>query len=285
MCSSDARSASGTGYTPVPGLPLPAASGSGLCLCRETERTLAPGVLYRRFSCRTADGLPVEAYALVTAPDAAADILISAAPRGQLLTVPEHAARCGRRVLAAVNAGFFHINTTQLPTGLLIVDGQVLGPLGQDGLRSLFWFGVRYDGRRVISDPDGYPVHEGQLAYAVSGYPYLLRNGQDALTPEIMLPDDDRENRHPRTAVGLCPDNTLVILCADGRSEASAGLSYPEIQQLLLAFGCTEGLNLDGGGSTTLLTASETGQLQLRNTASDPGLRPLTDAILIAARE
>ena len=265
---------------------LPAAPGGGLWLCRDSGRTLAPGVEYRRFSCRTADDLPVEAYAILVSPDAPADILISAAPAGQALTVPEHAARSGRRVLAAVNAGFFHLASgTMLPYGLLIADGQLLSPHGQDGMRSLYWFGVTRDGTRLISDPDGYTAHEGQLACAVCGYPYLLRDGRDALSPETMLPTDDRENRHPRTAVGLCPDNTLVILCADGRSEASAGLSYPEIQRLLAAFGCTEGLNLDGGGSTTVLTADGSGQTGVRNIVSDPELRPVADAILIAARE
>ena len=152
MCPSDTCCIPGTDRTPVPGPDLPPTPGCGLRLCRDIERTLAPGIVYRRLSCRTADDLPLEAYAILAAPDAAADILISAAPAGQVMTVPEHAARSGRRILAAVNAGFFHMASgTMLPYGLLIADGQVLSPLGRDGMRSLYWFGVTRDGRHLRS--------------------------------------------------------------------------------------------------------------------------------------
>lgn len=252
-----------------------------ISLRREDACLLAPGVTYLRQSYTSKAGA-VEAYAIIVAPDAAADIRVSAAPLGQTRTVPEHAAVPG--TLAAVNAGFFHLASgTLLPYGLQIVDGRLQHPLGQDGKRSFYWFGVTKDGRRVLSDLDGYAAYEGKLSCAVSGYPRILADGQDVLA-ESLLPEDSLEDPQPRTALGLRPDNTLVILCADGRSEASAGLCYRDMLRLFRDFGCNEAMNLDGGGSTTVVTTAGTGALHVCNVVSDPVLRPVADALLLTAR-
>lgn len=66
---------------------------------------------------------------------------------------------------------------------------------------------------------------------------------------------DDRTfvtNRHNRTAVGIREDGTVLLVVADGRFKTAAGLSLPELQQILRWLGCRDALNLDGGGSTTL---------------------------------
>ena len=66
---------------------------------------------------------------------------------------------------------------------------------------------------------------------------------------------DDRTfvtNRHNRTAVGIRDDGTILLVVADGRFKDVAGLSLPELQQILRWLGCHDALNLDGGGSTTL---------------------------------
>ncbi|MEE6282944.1 phosphodiester glycosidase family protein [Georgenia sp. MJ170] len=60
---------------------------------------------------------------------------------------------------------------------------------------------------------------------------------------------------HPRTAVGLDDDGTRLILAAvDGRSDASRGLSLSELAVFMNDLGATNALNLDGGGSTTLVS-------------------------------
>lgn len=58
--------------------------------------------------------------------------------------------------------------------------------------------------------------------------------------------------RHNRTAVGIRKDGTILFVVADGRAKEAAGLSLPELQQILRWLGCRDALNLDGGGSTTL---------------------------------
>ena len=66
---------------------------------------------------------------------------------------------------------------------------------------------------------------------------------------------DDRTfvtNRHNRTAVGIREDGTVLLVVADGRFKTAAGLSLPDLHQILRWLGSRDALNLDGGGSTTL---------------------------------
>ncbi len=70
---------------------------------------------------------------------------------------------------------------------------------------------------------------------------------------------DDRvyAGRHPRTAVAFNDDYVFFVVC-DGRSDASRGMSAMELSCFLIdELGATEALNLDGGGSSTMLVRGE----------------------------
>jgi exopolysaccharide biosynthesis protein len=57
----------------------------------------------------------------------------------------------------------------------------------------------------------------------------------------------------------------------------SVGLSFPEEAALMRALGATQAVNLDGGGSTTLVSGD-----QVVNVPSDPtGERAIGDAVLL----
>jgi hypothetical protein len=83
------------------------------------------------------------------------------------------------------------------------------------------------------------------LYNAVSGDRYLIQDGKynEAIT---------NITKDPRTAVGLIPPGRLVLLVADGRSSASAGLSFREAATIFQELGVTTAINLDGGGSSAL---------------------------------
>lgn len=60
--------------------------------------------------------------------------------------------------------------------------------------------------------------------------------------------------RHPRTFVGFNRDTTKLYLCTvDGRQAASIGMNFQEMADFLLSIGVWDAINLDGGGSTTLV--------------------------------
>ncbi|HVU58819.1 MAG TPA: phosphodiester glycosidase family protein [Puia sp.] len=64
-------------------------------------------------------------------------------------------------------------------------------------------------------------------------------------------------NRHPRTAVGRKADGTILLFVVDGRAAESAGMSIPELQRAMRWLGCTDAINLDGGGSSAMYVKGE----------------------------
>ena len=94
---------------------------------------------------------------------------------------------------------------------------------------------------------------------AIGAGPVLIKNGQFQNTWRYeCLPGDHDVNcqgRAPRTAIGCTSDGLLVLFVCEGRdmTEGVPGYSTEDVANILLAFGCKEALNLDGGGSTCLL--------------------------------
>ena len=65
------------------------------------------------------------------------------------------------------------------------------------------------------------------------------------------------QTKHPRSAVALMKDGTVFLIAVAGRFEGKAeGINIPELTHLLRILGAKKALNLDGGGSTTLWSAS-----------------------------
>jgi exopolysaccharide biosynthesis protein len=78
--------------------------------------------------------------------------------------------------------------------------------------------------------------------------PVMLLNGKDQPIPNDAFCND----RHPRTAIGKKADGTVILFVVDGRMQQSIGMSIPELQKIMRWLGCTEAINLDGGGSTAM---------------------------------
>ncbi len=105
---------------------------------------------------------------------------------------------------------------------------------------------------------------------AISGFGGLLRDGQ-------VLPQSN-DVLHPRTALGVDrAGRLLTLLVVDGRQPGySEGVSLQELAELMQQAGCSDALNLDGGGSTIMLLGAMPDQLQVMNRPSDKsGLRPI----------
>lgn len=63
--------------------------------------------------------------------------------------------------------------------------------------------------------------------------------------------------RNPRTAVAVTK-NRILLITVDGRNKNSAGMSLYELANILKWLKAKEGINLDGGGSTTMWIKNET---------------------------
>jgi hypothetical protein len=130
-------------------------------------------------------------------------------------------------------------------------------------------------------DPGGDLVQAG---------PLLVRHGGS------VMDGDDREGfsaaadqfdsditigHYPRCALGISDDELLAVCCDGRRSGVDAGLELGELARLLVSFGADEAINLDGGGSATLV---HRGHLLNRPYSNEdqpaPESRPVVTALL-----
>lgn len=112
----------------------------------------------------------------------------------------------------------------------------------------------------------------------------LLRRGGAVLTDwkdEGLSGEDFTQARHPRTLIGRDRDGTIWLAAIDGRQpDYSIGMTFDDLQRLADRLGLTDALNLDGGGSTTMVVRG-----QVVNRPSDlTGARPVADAIVVTPR-
>jgi exopolysaccharide biosynthesis protein len=97
---------------------------------------------------------------------------------------------------------------------------------------------------------------------AITGNKILIRDG-------VIEVVDDRE-MHPRTAIGIDREtNQLLLLVVDGRQSFSRGYTMVELANRMIDLGADEALNLDGGGSSTLVARKKTGKVGVVNFPSD----------------
>lgn len=112
------------------------------------------------------------------------------------------------------------------------------------------------------------------VAVGISGNYQLAKDGK---VPDN-VPDADLA---PRTAIGFDADGSrMLLLTVDGRATGSRGLSLKEMGQLMIGLGADDALNLDGGGSSTMLARSP-GEAapQVVNDPSDGGERVIPNGL------
>ena len=109
----------------------------------------------------------------------------------------------------------------------------------------------------------------------IGGRPRLVKDGR---IMGVCEPDESEFcGRNPRTAVGVTEAGELLMVTVDGRSEESAGATMVELAQLMYDLGAVDALNLDGGGSTTMVVG---GQI-VNDPSWHDGERRVTSSLLI----
>jgi len=118
---------------------------------------------------------------------------------------------------------------------------------------------------------------------AIGGGPVLVQEGAVFITnKEEQLYAFEKDDRHPRTAIGYTRNHRLIILVIQGRSPGIAeGATLEEVARILVDLGCVEALNLDGGGSSCMLiNGKETIQ------PADAGTqRPVASVFIVKQKE
>ena len=189
------------------------------------------------------------------------------------LAVSEH-------VVGGVNGDFFNLKDGS-PTNLLVVNGRMITPPNRQPVLAFDSANVPYISTFVLRDGRLSPFHPNN---AIGGRPIIVRDS--TLDPAV---DTEGQagfrERNPRTAVGIARGGrTLILVAVDGREYLNAGMTLRELGDLMLALGARDAINLDGGGSTTLVYADpdSANRLRIANHPSDrTGERTVGDALAI----
>jgi exopolysaccharide biosynthesis protein len=166
----------------------------------------------------------------------------------------------------AINAGFFYFNPNVDVMGFAASDGDNYSPF-----TSWYDFPTPHISLNISSDnqpamvypdtwvPAGYRIFPAgvEIYNAVPGSEWIVRHGIKNVGAYHLNP-----SLHPRTAAGFTDDNKLVLFTVDGRNTGhSLGMYTSEVADMLIDLGVVEGLNLDGGGSTTMAFSDPTPRL------------------------
>ena len=191
--------------------------------------------------------------------------------------------------VAAVNGSFFIMKEPYGSANYLRVDGVEVSPNTLDSYenpgsgRSTRQRGAvaTWHGDLFVLKSDELRSWEHIIAAedVVTTGPMLLIDGQD----DPMVVDKFNTTRNPRTAVGRRADGTILLVVVDGRNAMAAGLTMFELRQVMAALGCRDAVNLDGGGSTTMVVRGQVVNHPSDNREFDAeGERVVANAIVVS---
>jgi len=196
---------------------------------------------------------------------------------------------CARHdVREALVGGFF-----RRPDGLPLGEVRTHGVVRDHVAFAAPWHAVRAclhvqgGAARIARRNELHAVPRGDVLQAG---PLLVAGGEVAYDPAAdaegfraashQFDTDITEGRHPRAALGLSATR-VVAVAVDGRSRVDAGLTLLELARLMVAMGCEQAINLDGGGSASLVSGSYLRNAPRRGYEQvEPGGRPLSTALV-----
>lgn len=151
-------------------------------------------------------------------------------------------------------------------------DGVVISASGEDaGALKKVRLGDQVELEYHVNPPWDRVVH------AVCGGPRLITDGKIEITSKAERFDASiASGRHPRTAIAETFDGRVLLVVVDGRSKRSAGMNLNELATYLKRLGARQAMNLDGGGSSTVLVDGK-----VLNRPSDGKERPISNGLLI----
>jgi hypothetical protein len=245
------------------------------------------GIRYELTRCRLSGGEETTVY-VVRHPVAATSARVVCFPEPRRLdhwcaehTVPE-----------AIVAGFF-LRDPSRPLGEVRVGGEAIAhePVeppwaSARGCVHAVDGSVRLAARESLeSDPPGDLVQAGPLLVSAGR---SLIDGQDTegfSAGSGQFDSDITVGRYPRCALGVGGGELIAVCCDGRRSGLDGGLELAELADLLISFGAREAINLDGGGSATLV---HRGHLLNRPYSTQdqpaPESRPVVTALLFEPR-
>ncbi|HCR49675.1 MAG TPA: hypothetical protein DIW24_08600 [Bacteroidetes bacterium] len=216
-------------------------------------------------------------------------VLAAQDPEDRRETASQLASRTEACVL--LNAGYFTMNKKPADhVGLLMTDGQIQWPatglieqnkipyyvsraamgITAEGNAELAWAtsdsSMIYRWSRPLpnfighasSKPKPKKSQRWRVGQAIGAGPMVVWDGKTIYTAmDELFWRTSIPNIHPRSAVGIKSDGSVVLMLVDGRQTVSRGVSLTELGDLMRSVGATQAMNLDGGGSSTLVVKGQ----------------------------
>ncbi len=227
----------------------------------EETRQVDAGLTYERVLYQKITNEPVRAHILNVTGIGAQYIFGVLGSYGALFPSSDFSKQS--EAIAIVNGSFFSKKPTRA-LGLVAAHNRILypphagentrGAVGFTPQTILFdWICMNdIEGNRFKTDkPDWNNCHA-----ALGAGPLLIKDGTSLLSTP--LEGFNLEQIAPRTAIGQTKDGQVYLIVVDGRQPAwSAGVTLSELGELFISFNAHNALNLDGGGSSTMVIQNE----------------------------
>ena len=185
----------------------------------------------------------------------------------------------GQKVVAAINCGFFTGGSNEHTT-LLIANGLYYNPPSINTADFIYY----KDGRTEVTNLHGYDQTvlsklQNDCHFAIGTSYALVINGKK----NLMLAEkfSHSTTKQPRTMIGQKADGTMVLVATDGRVKDSYGLTANEQADFMLSLGCINAVNLDGGGSSTMVVVRAGGTPIVYNELYEGYERPVGSVIIV----
>ena len=169
---------------------------------------------------------------------------------------------CRRNGFEEAVVGGFFLRDPYRPLGELWIDGR---PVSHEPVAAPY---AERRGSVVIDDgavqlversaaperPRGDLVQAGPVLVADGKIVFDAADDREGFSAGAGQFDSDiTDGRYPRAALGVSNDSLIALACDGRRSRVDGGLSMLELAEALIELGAESAINLDGGGSTTLV--------------------------------
>lgn len=182
----------------------------------------------------------------------------------------------GYNVVGAMNTALAY--DSNAPYGYMVWNGVVLGtPEIHKGAQT--YLAIDWDGNCELRSM-ATPLTGNEKTAISANFGWLVKDG--ALTSTSV---ERTSSDASRSMIGIKADGTLVFCQVDGRNApVSTGLSNYEMGEMMLALGCVNAVNCDGGGSSTFISKRAGESVNtMRSVPSDGSERPTINSVILVS--
>ena len=184
----------------------------------------------------------------------------------------------GYNVVGAMNTALAY--DSNAPYGYMVWNGVVLGtPEVHKGAQT--YLAIDKEGNCELRSMST-PLNGSEQTAISANFNWLVKDGKLHSYKTVERTSSDAS----RSMIGIKADGTLIFCHVDGRQgdKVSGGLSNYEMGEMMLALGCVNAVNCDGGGSSTFISKRPTDDTNvMRSIPSDGAERPTINSVILVS--